>query len=229
MSSIKVILADDHELVRNGIKSLLESESDIEVINEASNGLEALEKVKEFQPDLLIVDIRMPILNGIEATSKLKQYSDTTKALVLSMHDDEEYITQSIDCGASGYLLKDTSKPEFIKAIKTIQQGGKYFSGDISNILVNSYLNSKKGHTESLAKDDEANEKYHLTKREKQILNLLYEGINNKEIAAQLNKSIRTIETHRFNIMKKLGVNNVTEMLRKIDKESGLKAAIKAY
>lgn len=217
MSTIKVILADDHIIVRNGIKILLESEGEVEVIAEASNGQEAIEMVKRLKPDILISDIRMPVMNGLEATAELKKISPDTKTLILSMHDDEEYIIKSVESGASGYLLKDTTKEEFVKALKSILEGHKYFSGDISDVLVKGYLN-KKSSTIDL-RDGQKKTDYHITKREKQILQLVYEGRSNKEIADALNKSIRTIETHRFNIMKKLAVGNITELLRKIDGE----------
>ncbi len=226
MNPITVILADDHQIVRNGIKALLENEGGIQVIDEASNGKEALEKCRQSQPDVLIVDIRMPEMNGIETVKNLPNFSASTKALVLSMHDDEEYIIQSIEVGAAGYLLKDSSKEEFIKAIDTVSEGEKYFSGDISSILVNNYLTIKNRPVQSqLIADDE---QYHLTKREKEILHLLYEGVNNKEIAKQLGKSIRTIETHRFNIMKKLGVNSALELMKKIEREPALKNEIQS-
>ncbi|KEO72322.1 response regulator transcription factor [Anditalea andensis] len=217
MEDIKVVLADDHVVVRNGIKMLLESAGEIKVIGEASNGQEALDVVRELQPDVLIVDIRMPIMNGLEATSQLGSYSVKTKALILSMHNDEEYVLQAMDSGAAGYLLKDTSKEEFIKAIHSVHQGGKYFSGDISNILVNSYLNVKSNKN---SKSSDITKQYDLTKREKEILELIIVGINNKEIADKLGKSVRTIETHRFNIMKKLNVNNVVELIKKVEEAS---------
>ncbi|MEO9805781.1 MAG: response regulator transcription factor [Reichenbachiella sp.] len=221
MDTIKVILADDHVIVRNGIKILLESEGEVEVIAEASNGEEAIEKVKQFKPDILISDINMPIMNGIETTAKLKKISPETKTLILSMHDDEEYIIKSVESGASGYLLKDTTKEEFVKALKSVLEGHKYFSGDISDVLVNGYLNKASGVPRSSQAGDSTLVKtdYHITKREKQILKLVYEGHSNKEIADELQKSIRTVETHRFNIMKKLSVGNVTELIRKIDSE----------
>lgn len=220
MEKIKVVLADDHMVVRSGIRTLLEKESDIEIIGEASNGKEALEVVQQLHPDILIIDIRMPMMNGLEATQKLGDYSKTTKALILSMHDDEDYILQSIESGASGYLLKDTSKEEFLKAIHTVYQGGRYFTGDISNVLVNHYLNVKDS---SLTKKNTGQNNFDITKRERQILGLIAEGVGNKEIAEKLGKSIRTIETHRFNIMKKLKVNNIVELLKKIEEEPGLK------
>lgn len=223
MEKISVVLADDHVVVRSGIKNLLENEGEIAVVGEASNGKEAISAVEKLNPDMLIIDIRMPEMNGLEATRELNKKPDAIKILILSMHDDEDYILQAIECGASGYLLKDTSKEEFLKAIKTIQQGGKYFSGDISQVLVNNYLNvnTKKANQNKPTAND-----YEITKREKQILRMIANGIGNKEIASQLGKSIRTIETHRFNIMKKLKVNNVVELLKKIDDEPGLKAHI---
>lgn len=220
MEKIKVVLADDHVVVRNGIKNLLENEGDITVVGEASNGEEALAAVEKLKPDLLIIDIRMPVMNGLEATKILSKNPGSTRSLILSMHDDEDYILQSVDSGASGYLLKDTSKDEFLKAIKTIHQGGKYFSGDISQVLVNSYLNVK---DRKIVQPIGTAKRYEITKREKQILRMIADGMGNKEIAEQLGKSIRTIETHRFNIMKKLKVSNVVELLKKIEEEPGLK------
>ncbi len=216
MDTIKVLLADDHHLVRNGIRNLLEDEKEIRVIGEASNGEEALEAVQRLHPDLMIIDIRMPVMNGLEATRRLTERDGTTKALILSMHDDEAYILQAIESGASGYLLKDTSKEEFLKAIKMIHNGGKYFSGDISNVLVTNYLHVKERKTPQADAGH-----FDLTKRERQILRLIADGAGNKEIAEQLGKSVRTIETHRFNIMKKLKVTNVVELLKKLDDNPG--------
>ncbi|MEX2591267.1 MAG: response regulator transcription factor [Anditalea sp.] len=224
MENIKVVLADDHLVVRRGIKNLLEEENEIKVIGEASNGKEALMAVEELQPDLLIIDIRMPVMNGLEATKKLSENPKSTKVLILSMHDDEDYILQSIESGASGYLLKDTSKEEFLKAIRSIHQGGKYFSGDVSKVLVSRYLNVQD--RKATPPPSQPVKNYEITKREKQILGMIAAGVGNKVIAEQLGKSIRTIETHRFNIMKKLKVNNVVELLKKLEDEPGLKQLV---
>lgn len=224
--TIKIILADDHEIVRKGIRLLLETEEDIEVVGEASNGEEAIEMIRQLHPDLLIVDIRMPVLNGIDTTARVKKEFSDTKVLVLSMHDDEEYIIKSIDCGADGYLLKDTNKPEFVKAIHATMEGHKYFSGDISDILVNHYLSAKKSPSDDALSSDASD--YQLTKRERQILNMIYKGFSNKAIADELQKSVRTIETHRFNIMKKLEVNNIAELLHKVGNDTSLKREIGA-
>lgn len=220
---INAVLADDHEIVRKGIKILLEDDGHINVVAEASDGFEAVRKVDELKPDLLITDIRMPEMDGLQTTQKVRSSYPDIKILVLSMHDDEDYILKSAEFGADGYLLKDTSKPEFIKAIDAVMSGQKYFSGDISNILVNSYLNFKGG---SSGSESGTQVESILTKRERQILSLIYNGVSNKEIAEQLGKSVRTVETHRFNIMKKLEVKNIAELLRKIDNDPTLKQAI---
>lgn len=212
VKSIKILLADDHLLVRNGIKSLLEEEDSLKVIGEAANGQEALDLAKELKPDLLIIDVRMPIMDGIEAVGHLYKYAPDTKAIVLSMHDSEEYILKSIKAGASGYLLKDTGKPEFIKAINTISKGGKYFSGDISNVIVSNFLQN----SNSAPKTPAAHSNSHgLTKKEVEILQLILSGRTNTEISDSLGKSKRTIETHRFNLMKKLNVKNLIELSSK--------------
>lgn len=216
---IRIILADDHALVRDGIKSLLEDEADLIVIDEANDGQEALEKAAEKQPDLLIIDIRMPRMSGIEAAGKLSQYSKHTKALVLSMHDSDEYVLQSIEAGAKGYLLKDTSKEEFLKAIHTVHTGGQYFSGDISTILVKKYMENKGGGepaaengTAPVSRDGLPPD---ITRREKQIFDLVLLGKSNKEIADELKKSVRTVEAHRYSLMKKLDVKNLAELTQK--------------
>lgn len=212
--TISILLADDHLLVRNGIKSLLEEAVNLVVVGEAVNGKEALELAKIHQPDLLIIDVRMPEMDGIEAVGYLKDYAPNTKAIVLSMHDSEEYILKSINAGASGYLLKDTGREEFLKAIYTIQKGGKYFSGDISNVIVNNYLQNTNPTKEKEIQPQISNE-LGLTKKEIEILSMILSGLTNTEISDNLKKSKRTIETHRFNLMKKLNVKNLIELSSK--------------
>lgn len=212
---IKVILADDHELVRHGLKMVLETDPEIKLIAEATDGQETLELVEKEEPDVLIVDIRMPLMNGLEVTQRVKKTNPNMKVLVLTMHDDSEYILKSLEYGADGYLLKDTNKHEFIKAVHLVHNGQKYFSGDISSTIVNSYLTVATRGGETGRKQ----ESYQLTKRESEILRMIYDGVPNKDIAEKLGKSIRTIETHRFNIMKKLDVSNITELLKKVERE----------
>jgi len=211
----RIVLADDHSLVRDGIRALLEEDKNYEVIGEVSNGKEAVEMVLEKHPDLLIIDIRMPEMNGIEAVEELKKHNATTKCIILSMHDSEEYILKSVSAGASGYLLKDTGKTEFLKAISTVEQGGKYFSGDISNVLVNNLLGQSQAQKESKPSSKNANNSFGITNKELQILELVLSGLTNKQISEKLQKSKRTIETHRFNLMRKLEVNNLMDLAKK--------------
>ena len=214
---IKVILADDHELVRHGLKMVLEADPDIKLIGEATDGQETLERIQHEQPDVLIVDIRMPLMNGLEVTQRVKKSNPDMKVLVLTMHDDSEYILKAVEYGADGYVLKDTNKQEFIKAVHMVNNGQKYFSGDISSAIINSYLNAASRKPEASVEGSANN--YQLTRREIEILRMIYDGVSNKDIAEKLGKSVRTIETHRFNIMKKLEVNNITELLKKVDRE----------
>ena len=210
-ATIRVVLADDHVFVRDGIKSLLENEANIEVVGEAIDGADALEVVAENKPDLLIVDIRMPNLTGIEVVEKLRSDNNDVKIIMLSMHESEEYVLKSIKAGADGYLLKGSSKEEFLKALHTVAAGGKYFSGDISSILIGQLTNS----SASLEPKQNLGEEMMITKREKEILTLLLSGKGNKEIAEALDISKRTAEVHRFNLMKKLKVKNLMELSNK--------------
>ncbi|WP_026714475.1 response regulator transcription factor [Flavobacterium daejeonense] len=209
--TIRVVLADDHFFVRDGIKSLLESEKNIAVVGEATDGQEALEVVATTNPDLLIVDIRMPHHTGIEVVEKLRNQNNPVKIIVLSMHESEEYVLKSIKAGADGYLLKGSSKEEFLKALHAVANGGKYFTGDISSILINQLTNT----TASLEPKPALAEDLTITKREKEILTLLLSGKGNKEIAEALEISKRTAEVHRFNLMKKLKVKNLMELSNK--------------
>ncbi|WP_202903810.1 response regulator transcription factor [Neotamlana nanhaiensis] len=215
MDVINVVLADDHVLVRDGIKALLEDQVGINVVNEASDGAEAIEIINNEQPHVLIVDIRMPNKNGIEVVGELKQTHPNVKALVLSMHDSEEYVVKSIQAGADGYMLKGASKDEFLKALNTVASGGKYFTGEVSEILLNNFVNGNvtpEVPKREISKEDDP---FKLTKRERQILELVLQLKNNKDIAKELEISKRTAEVHRFNLMKKLEVKNLMELTNK--------------
>ena len=215
-TTIRVALADDHVFVRDGIKSLLENEANIEVVGEATDGLEALKIVESCKPDLLILDIRMPNMTGIEVVEKLRSQNNLVKIVMLSMHESEEYVLKSIKAGADGYLLKGSSKEEFLKALLTIANGGKYFSGDISSILIGQLTNSTLAQEPKQMSDEEQL----ITKREREILKLLLSGKGNKEIAEALDISKRTAEVHRFNLMKKLKVKNLMELSNKASEYS---------
>ena len=220
MDIINVVLADDHVLVRDGIKALLEDQSGVVVIDEASNGKEALEVLKTNKPHVLIIDIRMPEMNGIDAVREVNRLYTDVRTLVLSMHDSEEYVLQAIQAGADGYLLKGASKEEFLKALNKVASGGKYFTGDVSAIIMNNFVNGNTN-TAVAPKVKPVEDPFKLTKREKQILNLVLQLKNNKDIADDLNISKRTAEVHRFNLMKKLEVKNLMELSNKA-KEYGL-------
>lgn len=222
-----ILLVDDHFLVRDGIKAILEDQQSYQVIGEGTNGLEAIQLVEELQPDIMIIDIRMPEMSGIDAVKQLRDRKNSTKVVMLSMHDSDEYILQSISSGADGYLLKDASKEEFLRALSVVSGGEKYFSGDVSTTLVNKILSSGSSVTvkevtePKETKPQTSNNSFDLTKRENQILQLAVSGMTNKDIAEELNISKRTIEVHRFNLMKKMGVKNILELSNKA-KEFGM-------
>jgi len=208
---LKIILVDDHVLVRDGIKALLAHENAFEVIAEASNGNEALEIIPEHQPDMLIVDIRMPEMTGNELVRIVSSKFPKIKTLILSMHDAQEYVLEAIEAGADGYMLKGASKVELLKALETISNDGKYFSGDVSSILINNLNPTKNNNTTNKSSVN----KFNLSKREMQVLSIILKGKSNKEIAEELEVSRRTAEVHRYNLMKKLNVKNLIELSNK--------------
>ncbi|GGC01324.1 DNA-binding response regulator [Marinobacterium zhoushanense] len=201
---IKVILVDDHPLVLDGIRARLEDEPGISVVGEACNGQQAVDKARELKPDVMLMDVSMPVMNGFEATRELRQSCPEVRVLILSMHDNREYILQLIQSGASGYILKDVSSEEMVKAIETVHQGGTYFSSGASQTLF-----SRFDEPVSAAQDSGV-----LTRRELTVLKLLAEGRNNKEIARELDISVRTVETHRQNIKSKLNIQTAAGLVR---------------
>lgn len=203
-SRIKILLADDHPIVRTGIKNALADQKNIVVIGEVSNGFQALKKAKELAPDIVLMDISMPTMGGLEAAQRIRATLPKVKVLVFTMHDNKEYVLEIIRSGASGYVLKDTSTLELVKAIETVHSGGTFFSSKVSQFLLDQYVRKVAAGDE---KSDDA-----LTKREQEVLVLVAKGKSNKEIASELNMSTRTVETHREKIMKKLNVHSVAEM-----------------
>ena len=208
-SKIRVVLADDHAIFRKGVKSLLEDELDIEIIGEASDGVEAIEKVNQLAPDVLMIDISMPRMTGIEASEIVHKQNPKTKTLILSMHNNDDYILKAVECGASGYLLKDTGKEEMLKALRTVAGGEKYFTGTVSNIIVNGYLNNV-----SKKDSDNKSDKESLSKKEKVILRFIVDGLSSREIAEKLELSGRTVDNHRANMMRKMNVRNAAELVK---------------
>ena len=206
--AVKIVLADDHNIVRNGIRSLLENEPGIKVIGESEDGEAAFKLVKQLKPDILISDINMPKLNGIELTEKIITAGIPTHILILSMYNDEAYILRSVEAGVMGYLPKDAEYGEILKAIKSLAIGEMYYNADVTRIITNSLVRSNHIRREL----DKLGE---LTKREKQVLKNIVEGNSNKIIAEKLFISTRTVDTHRTNIMKKLRAKNTADLVRK--------------
>ncbi|HEX5171054.1 MAG TPA: response regulator transcription factor [Cyclobacteriaceae bacterium] len=203
MGKIRIVLADDHPLIREGFKSLLNKSEKFEIIGEAENGKELIEIATRMQPDIILTDVKMPFVNGLEAIEKLSKEFPAMRFIVLTMHEEREYIVNALKIGASGYLLKTIEGIELEKAITTIYQGGKYFSPIVTNILA-----------ETVRRPD-ANELSEITAREKEVLDLVAQGNSTKQIADQLGISIRTVESHRINMLKKMKVNNTAELIKK--------------
>jgi DNA-binding NarL/FixJ family response regulator len=203
---LRVLLADDHGIVRRGLRSLLESEPDVTVVGEAADGLEALRLCEELLPDLLIVDVGMPKLNGIDVAARVQKLDRPPRTVILSMHADESYIIRALAAGARAYLLKDATDEDLLPAIRSVAADKPFFSPAVTKVLVEDYLRQlqARGLTDS----------YHLlTDREKQVLQLLAEGRSNKEVAALLELSLSTVETHRGNLMQKLNLHNTAEIV----------------
>ena len=201
-----MLLADDHGIVRRGLRSLLETEPGLTVVAEAADGLEALKLTEEHKPDLLIVDVAMPKLNGIEVAARAQKLDRPPKTIILSMHNDESYIIRALGAGARAYLLKDATDEDLLPAVRAVASGKPYFSPAVTAVLVEDYVRrlQAKG----------LNDTYHLlTDREKEVLQLLAEGRSNKEVASELDLSLSTVETHRANLMQKLNLHNTAEVV----------------
>ncbi|MBZ0183508.1 MAG: response regulator transcription factor [Melioribacteraceae bacterium] len=211
-TKIKVFLADDHNLIRAGIKSLISELSGIEVIGEAEDGREAIDKIIELKPDIVLLDIKMKELNGLEVTARLnKEYPDVL-IIILSMHSNEEYVVQALKAGASGYLLKDSLPSELEIAIKSVMKGKTYLSPTVSQKLVTDYLKRVSDTDADTEKDLGVFDL--LTARQREVLQLIAEGNSTKEIADKLHVSIKTIETHRAQIMERLQIFNLQGLVK---------------
>lgn len=198
--SIRILVADDHRLFRDGLKRILEDRPEFEVVAEAATGVEAVASAKRLAPDVAIVDIGMPELNGVEATRQISKASPKTAVLILSMHGDERYVRRSKLAGAKGYLLKDTAEEGLAQAVLCLSRGEEFFSPNVAK-----HLDAGAG-----AVDDRYDT---LTERERQVYQMLAEGGSNKEIAVRLELSLHTVETHRTRIMEKLGLHSISELV----------------
>lgn len=203
MTKIRIVLADDHPLIRAGFRSLLGQSDDVEIVGEAEDGVELVDIVEGSKPDVVLMDISMPRMNGLDAMVRLLKDHPLLRFIILTMHEEREYVLQAIKSGASGYLLKNVDRFELENAISTVHKGDKYFSPFITNILA-----------EAVTKPEPA-EPVDLTPREREILQLVSEGKSTKLIADMLKISIRTVESHRINMLKKWKVNNTAELIKK--------------
>ena len=201
-----VLLADDHGIVRRGLRALLETEAGLTVVAEASDGFEALRMTEEHQPDILIVDVGMPKMNGIEVAARTQKLDRPPAVIILSMHSDESYITRALAAGARAYLLKDATDEDLLPAVRAVAAGKPFFSPAVTAVLVEDYMRQlrARGLTDSYLL---------LTDREKEVLQLLAEGRSNKEVATLLDLGLSTVETHRANLMQKLNLHNTAEIV----------------
>ena len=207
MEKISIVLVDDHTLVRQGIRMILEQEPDLQIVGEAGDGKEAIRKVSELNPDLVLLDYAMPGPPGGDVIAQIKRFNPRTKISILSMHQDDEYVINAIRTGADGYILKDSAAPELVSAIRSSLKGGIYLSPSISKILVRGYQGKK---MPKFPKSPYEN----LTRREREILKLLAEGYSVKEISSHLKLSIKTVDAHKNNLMKKLDIHDRTHLVR---------------
>jgi two-component system nitrate/nitrite response regulator NarL len=209
MKTTKILIVDDHEVVRDGLRNILTSLDNIAIAGEAGNGEDAVKMYSSLKPDLVIMDISMPGMNGIEATRVIKEKDPDARILILTMHDNQEYLNQIIRSGAKGFILKNTDKEELLDAVKTVASGDNFFSKDISKLIIDNYIRT--------AKETEKNDGFKevpLTKREIEILKLIASGYSNQEIANILYISYNTVDTHRKNIMHKLSIKNTAGLVR---------------
>lgn len=205
----RVVLADDHKIVRDGLTSMLVRATDIEIVGEAEDGAQAVELAEQLRPDVVIMDIGMSGLNGIDATRQLTDRMPDIKVIALSMHSDGRYVTEMLSAGASGYLLKDADVDELIRAIRAVAAGGRFLSASITGVVLDDYMRRVSGQDEAASAPVGG-----LSAREQQVLQLIAGGLSTKQVAAQLHLSAKTVETHRRQIMDKLGIYNVAGLIK---------------
>src|SRR3990172_1559331 len=206
-SEIRVLLADDHTMVRTGLRLIIDPQADMTVIGEAKDGLEAIQKVQEVEPDVIVMDISMPNLGGLEASRRIKREFPEAHVLILTMHDNEQFFFQALQAGASGYVTKAAPEWELLTAIRSVNQGNCYLNASVTTLLVSDYLERIKRGERSQPHDV-------LTDREREILNLVAAGHSNRQIAQILNISEHTVHNHRARLMEKLGVHNRLDLLK---------------
>jgi two-component system response regulator NreC len=205
-ASIRILIADDHGIVRQGLRSVLSRNPYFEIVGEAASGVEAVALARKLTPDVLIIDIGMPELNGIDAASQIHKSNPEIRIIVLSMHSDETYVLRALNAGAKGYLLKDSAEMDLVPAVHAVYRGKPFFSPQIAQVLLEDYMQT--------LQQKKLQDSYELlTEREKEVLRLFAHGKSNKEAAAFLDLSVNTIETHRNSLMKKLNLHNTAEIV----------------
>jgi len=219
MAKIRIMLADDHTLFRQGIRTLISAEADMEVVGEASNGGDAVDKANEARPDVVLMDIGMPGLSSFEATRQIRKNRPETRILFLTMYDDEDYLVECMESGASGYVLKDSPALQLLNAVREVHRGGSYLSPRMLSQLVDDFRSRVKS-TQRLPRFAT------LTPREKEVLKLLAEGNSVKEIACTLNLSVKTVEAHKFNLMRKLDIHNKAQLVQYAVQKKVIKIAV---
>ncbi len=207
MSNIRIVLVDDHDIVRSGLKMLLQAQADIEIVGEAESGEQATEICQQVQPDVVIMDITLPGMSGLEATRQLKQHHPNIAILALTIHEGEQYFFEMLNAGASGYVPKRAAPTDLVAAIRAVSAGEVYLHPTVAKALVNDYLKRVQAGYDSTSYDG-------LSQREQEVLKLIAEGLMNREIAEKLNISVRTVERHRENIMSKLNLHTRAELVR---------------
>jgi DNA-binding NarL/FixJ family response regulator len=207
MGTLRILLADDHTVVRQGLRKVLEERADWKVIAEAGDGREAVRQAEQLKPDIAILDVAMPLLNGVEATRQIVKHVPSVRVLVLSMHADEAYVTQILRAGAAGYLLKDSADVDLLQAVTAIAEGKSFFSPAIARLMLDDYVKQRSGEPGVVDRYES------LSDREREVFQLIAEGKTNKDIAAILFISPSTVETHRARIMEKLDVHSAAEIV----------------
>lgn len=211
-TKIKLLIVDDHAVVRKGIQNLLEDEENIEIVGEASDGMEALEKVKTLKPTIVLLDLTMPKMSGFEVAKSISDKFPAIKSVIFSMHNNPEYMVTSVENGAMGYLLKDTSKEEILKALTSVSEGEKYFPPTVSAMIIDGLMAQRKQKVTPKLKNTNVFTK--ISKKEREILKYITEGLSSQEIAEKLALSVRTVSNHRANILRKTDVKNTAELVR---------------
>lgn len=208
MSAVRILIADDHEVVRSGLRLLLERQPGWQVCAEAVTGREAVEKAKQLKPDVIVLDVSMPVLNGLEAVRQIRKALPQAQVLVLTMHESEQLVRELLDAGAQGYLSKSEAGRQVVAAVEMLSQHKPFFVGKVARVVLDGYLKSGARRNREVLPSD------FLTPREREIVQLLSEGKSNKEVAVALDLAVKTAETHRANIMRKLDFHSLAELIR---------------